>query len=74
MEVTIIEEQVFDHHKGVLLYSRERKIYPRNMDELSVSGLGFMAHKIRLNIEFDVEDIPKLIEFLNNSRPCFKNK
>ena len=72
MEVTIIEEQVFD--KGVLFYSKERKIYPRSMDELVVGGVGLRANKIRLNLEFEAEDIPKLMEFLNNVKPCFTPK
>ena len=69
MEVTIIEMEEFDGKD--LIVSTERKMYPRNMDELKHCPIGWRAKKIRLNVEFDVNDIPKLLEFLQNSQPCF---
>lgn len=69
MEVTIIQEQKFDGKE--LIISTEKKIYPRNMDELKHCFIGYRAKKIRLNLEFTEDDIPHLLEFLHNSRHCF---
>ena len=69
MKLTIVEKQVFE--KGVLKASKERVFYPQNIDELSMASVGYRAEKIKLEIEFEQQDIPKLIEFLANSTPCF---
>jgi hypothetical protein len=69
MKVTIIERQVFAEKH--LLSSLERVFYPDNMDQLANIPIGHMAKRIRLECEFDKKDIPKLMQFLENSELSF---
>ena len=69
MKVTIIERQDFEGRQ--LKQSIERVFYPKDMEELSHTPIGFRAKRIRLECEFDEKDIPKLLAFLQNSQPCF---
>lgn len=69
MKVTIIERQYFDGNQ--LKQSNERIFYPKDMDELSIIPIGYKAKRIKLECEFDQNDIQKLFTFLRNSKPCF---
>jgi hypothetical protein len=71
MKVIIIEKETFDA-KGNLISQKGRTFYPADMEELSNIPIGYNAEKIKLEVEFDCEDIPSLLKFLQNSQPCFK--
>lgn len=70
MKVTIIKNQYFVRDE--LRNSQETIFHYINVDQLKHIPIGEKAEKIRLELEYDHKDIPKLIEFLRNSEPCFK--
>lgn len=69
MKVTIIEKQEFE--KGKLLYSKERHIYPNDMEEFKNCVRGWRAEKIKIELEFGKDDVKDLIDFARDSQPCF---
>jgi len=69
MKVTIIEDKTFE--KGKLVYSKERHIYPSNMEEFKNCVRGWRAERIKIEIEFGKDDVNNLIEFARDSQPCF---
>ncbi len=72
MKVTIIERQEHDNYD--LKFSLEKVFYPFSMKEVASIPIGNRAEKIRVELEFDGNDIPTLIKFLKNSEPCFVKK
>lgn len=72
MKVTITEKQYYDRFD--LKQSIERVCHVSSMKELEVLPIGLRAEKIKLEVEFDENDIPSIIKFLENCAPCFLKK
>lgn len=86
IKVTIIEESKnYDVMGRAVHHLNETILYPKDMEELCYTPLGRHADRIRLEIEFGKDDVHKLVEmvkddvqkklleFINNSYPCFLN-
>lgn len=84
IKVTIIEESLnYDGMGRAVHHLNETTFYPKYMEELYHAPLGRRADRIRLEIEFGKDDVRKLVEmvkddfqgklleFINNSYPCF---
>ena len=69
MKVTIIEYRRLT--KGKLAYSKERHIYPDNMEEFKNCVRGCQADRIKIELEFGKDDVTNLIEFARGAQPCF---
>lgn len=69
MKVTIVKKQYFENKK--LVHSVEEVAYPQSIIDLSNVPIGFIAEKIKLDCEFERDDIPYLIKFLQNAQQCF---
>lgn len=72
MRVTIIEKT--EHDGWELKFSLDKVYYPSSVKEMEYVPIGNIAEKIRLEVEFDGNDIPSLINFLKNCEPCFVKK
>lgn len=86
IKVTIIQESLnYDVMGRAVHHLNETTLYPKDMEELCYASLGRRANRIRLEIEFDKDDVRKLVEmvkddfqnklleFINHSYPCFIN-